>query len=122
VIKSGIHKIDVDRAENYAGAMEGRAASAIDYAIASVELAKLSVLDAILARVEAETTKRSYVPKGGEPVRSGLSAFDFPTKNEPALAGGVAARAEFVRVKWGGCCISICQKRERPCASPSTEF
>jgi hypothetical protein len=59
VIKSGIHKIAVDRAENYAGVMESRAASAIDYAIASVELAKLSVLDAILARVDAETTKRS---------------------------------------------------------------
>jgi hypothetical protein len=59
VIKAGIHKVDVDRAENYAGVMEDRAASAIDYAIASVELSKLSVLDAILARVDAENTKRS---------------------------------------------------------------
>jgi hypothetical protein len=59
VIKEGIHKIDVDRAENYAGVMEDRAGSAIDYAITSVELAKLSVLDAILARVDAVRAKRS---------------------------------------------------------------
>ena len=39
--------------------MEDRATYAIDYAIASVELAKLSVLDAILARLDAEVTKRS---------------------------------------------------------------
>jgi hypothetical protein len=58
-VKQGIQKIAADRAENYADVMEGRATSAIDYAIASVELAKLSVLDAILARVDAEATKRS---------------------------------------------------------------
>jgi len=58
-VKKGIQKIAADRAENYANVMEGRATSAIDYPIASVELAKLSVLDAILARVDAETTKRS---------------------------------------------------------------
>ena len=58
-VKTGIQKIAADRAENYAGVMEGRATSAIDYAITSVELAKLSVLDAILARVDAEAAKRS---------------------------------------------------------------
>jgi hypothetical protein len=52
MVKKGVQKIAADRAENYAGVMEDRATSAIDYAIASVELAKLSVLDAILARVE----------------------------------------------------------------------
>ena len=59
MVKKGAQKIAADRAENYAEIMEGRATSAIDYAIASVELAKLSVFDAILARVDAETTKRS---------------------------------------------------------------
>ena len=53
------HQIDVNRAENYADVMEGRAASAIDYAIASVEQAKLSALDAVIARLDADNTKRS---------------------------------------------------------------
>ena len=59
MVKKGVDKVAADRAENYADVMEGRATSAIDYAVASVELAKLSVLDAILARVDAETAKRS---------------------------------------------------------------
>ena len=59
MVNRGMQKIAADRAENYAEVMEGRATSAIDYAVASVELAKLSVLDAILARVDAETAKRS---------------------------------------------------------------
>ena len=59
MVKKGMDKIAADRAENYAEAMEERATSAIDYAIASVELAKLSVLDAILARVDAESAKSS---------------------------------------------------------------
>jgi hypothetical protein len=58
-VKKGMDKIAADRAENYAETMEGRATSAIDYAIASVEQAKLSVLDAILARVDADNAKRS---------------------------------------------------------------
>jgi hypothetical protein len=59
MVKKGAQKIAADRAENYAEIMEGRATSAIDYAITSVELAKLSVLDAILARVDADSAKRS---------------------------------------------------------------
>ena len=59
MVKKGMDKFAADRAENYAEVMEGRATSAIDYAVASVELAKLSVLDAILARVDAESAKRS---------------------------------------------------------------
>ena len=59
VVKKGIQKIAADRAENYAVVMEGRATSAVDYAIESLELAKLSVLDSILARAQAEATKRS---------------------------------------------------------------
>jgi hypothetical protein len=58
-VQKGMHQIDVNRAENYADVMEGRAASAIDYAIASVEQAKLSALDAVIARLDAENIKRS---------------------------------------------------------------
>ena len=58
-VQKGKHQIDVNRAENYADVMEGRAASAIDYAIAAVEQAKLSALDAVIARLDAEKTKRS---------------------------------------------------------------
>jgi hypothetical protein len=58
-VQKGRHQIDVNRAENYADVMEGRAACAIDYAIASVEQAKLSALDAVIARLDAEKTKRS---------------------------------------------------------------
>ena len=50
-------KIEAKRAENYAEVMEGRATGAIDYAISAVEQAKLAVLDAILARVDAEAAK-----------------------------------------------------------------
>ena len=58
-VQKGKHQIDVNRADNYAEVMEGRAAAAIDYAIASVEQAKLSALDAVIARLDAEKTKRS---------------------------------------------------------------
>ena len=58
-VQKGKHQIDVNRAENYADVMEGRAASAIDYAIASVEQAKLSALDAVIARIDAVKTIRS---------------------------------------------------------------
>jgi len=58
-VQKAKHQIDVNRAANYADVMEGRAASAIDYAIASVEQAKLSALDAVIARLDAEKTKRS---------------------------------------------------------------
>ena len=58
-MQEGAHRIEAKRAENYAEVMEERASAAIDYAIASVEQAKLSVLDAIIARVDAEATKQS---------------------------------------------------------------
>ena len=53
----GEAKIEAERAENYADVMEGRATGAIDYAIAAVEQAKLAVLDAILARVDADAAE-----------------------------------------------------------------
>ena len=53
------HKLDVKAAENYADEMEWEAEFAIDYAIASVEQAKLAVLDAIDGRAEAELAKQS---------------------------------------------------------------
>jgi hypothetical protein len=53
-MREGKQKIEAKRAENYAEVMEGRATAAIDYAIASVEQAKLSVLDAIIARLDAD--------------------------------------------------------------------
>jgi hypothetical protein len=53
------HKIDVDTAEDYADEMESEASFAIDYAIASVEQAKLAVLDALDSRVEAEQVKQA---------------------------------------------------------------
>ena len=56
-MQEGKQKIEAKRAENYAEVMEGRATAAIDYAIASVEQAKLSVLDAIIARLDAEAAK-----------------------------------------------------------------
>jgi uncharacterized membrane protein YheB (UPF0754 family) len=55
-VQEGERRIEAKRAENYAEVMEERASAAIDYAIASVEQAKLSVLDAIIARVDAQAT------------------------------------------------------------------
>jgi uncharacterized protein (UPF0218 family) len=48
------HDHDAKRAENRADRLEEEAGFAIDYAIASVEQAKLAVLDAIDARVAAD--------------------------------------------------------------------
>jgi hypothetical protein len=45
---------DRGRAENRAEMLETEAGFAVDYAIASVEQAKLAVLDAIVSRMEAE--------------------------------------------------------------------
>jgi hypothetical protein len=53
------HDRDVKRAENLADRLEWEAGFAIDYAIASVEQAKLAVLDAIDGRVAAEDAKRT---------------------------------------------------------------
>ena len=51
------HDHDVRRAEKRADEMEWEAELAIDYAVASIEQAKLAVLDAIDARIEAEEVK-----------------------------------------------------------------
>jgi len=48
---------DVKRAENHADKLEWEAGFAVDYAIASVEQAKLAVLDAIAGRAEADEAK-----------------------------------------------------------------
>ena len=62
-LKAGIearkHDLTVARAENYAEMLEDEAAFAIDYAISSVEQAKLAALDAIVGRAEAERAKAS---------------------------------------------------------------
>lgn len=60
------HKIDekrqergVQKAESRADALEWEAACSVDYAIASIEQAKLAVLDAMVGRTEAERSKRA---------------------------------------------------------------
>jgi len=62
-LKNGVarekHKLDVKHAESYADEMEWEAGFAIDYAIASVEQAKLAVLDAIDSRLAAEQTEQA---------------------------------------------------------------
>jgi cell division septum initiation protein DivIVA len=45
------HDRGVRRVENYAETLEAEAACSVDYAIASIEQAKLAVLDAIVGRV-----------------------------------------------------------------------
>ena len=52
------HKLDIKVAEKRAEELEWEAGFAIDYAIASVEQAKLAVLDAIDSRLAAEQAKR----------------------------------------------------------------
>jgi hypothetical protein len=62
-LKAGVarvkHDMDVRQAESHAERLEWEAGVAIDYAIASVEQAKLAVLDAVSSRVEAEQAKAS---------------------------------------------------------------
>jgi hypothetical protein len=53
------HDLDVKHAENRAERLEWEAGFAIDYAIASVEQAKLAVLDAIDSRAEVDVAKRA---------------------------------------------------------------
>ena len=53
------HDLDVKTSERRANEMEWEARFAIDYAIASVEQAKLAVLDALDSRVQAEQAKRA---------------------------------------------------------------
>ncbi len=49
----------VKRADDHAKRLEQEAVVAVDYAIASIEQAKLAVLDAVVGRIEAEETKDS---------------------------------------------------------------
>jgi molecular chaperone GrpE (heat shock protein) len=49
----------VERMENEAERLESEAECAVDYAIASVEQAKLAVLDAIVGRIEARGAARA---------------------------------------------------------------
>ena len=51
------HDQGMKRAENHAERLEREAAFAIDFAGAAIEQAKSAVLDAIVARIEAEKTK-----------------------------------------------------------------
>jgi hypothetical protein len=53
------HEHDVKRAENRANRLEWEASFAIDYAIASIEQAKLAVLDAVDGRVAAQEAKQA---------------------------------------------------------------
>ncbi len=53
------HDRGARRAENYAEVLEAEAACSVDYAIASIEQAKLAVLDALVGRVEADQARKS---------------------------------------------------------------
>ena len=68
------HEISAKQAEKHAEWLEWEASFAIDYAKAAIEEAKSAVLDAIVARIEAEKsqgqlTQPSILPAGSEPVR-----------------------------------------------------
>jgi len=60
-LKAGVakakHDLDARQAESHAERLEWEAGVAIDYAIASVEQAKLAVLDAVSGRADAERAK-----------------------------------------------------------------
>ncbi len=51
------HERDVKRAQDRAGRMEKEAEIAVEYAIASIESAKLAVLDAVIANVEVQEAR-----------------------------------------------------------------
>ena len=53
------HDSSVKRAANYAQLLDEDASYAIDYAIASIEQAKVAVLDAIAGHIEVEKAKRT---------------------------------------------------------------
>lgn len=53
------HEFDVKLAANYSKLLDEDAAFAIDYAIASIEQAKVAVLDAVAGRFKAEKAKRT---------------------------------------------------------------
>ena len=62
-LKAGVaqrkHEVDVKLADKQAERLEETAAFSIDYAVASIEQAKLAVLDAIVGRVQAEAIRKS---------------------------------------------------------------
>jgi len=53
------HELDARRAESEADRLEGDACLAIDYAIASVDQAKLAVLDAVAGRIRADEARKA---------------------------------------------------------------
>jgi hypothetical protein len=53
------HDLDVKGAVNYSRLLDEDASFAIDYAIASIEQAKVAVLDAIAGHLEVEKAKRT---------------------------------------------------------------
>jgi hypothetical protein len=58
-IAHGKRELEAGRAENNAERLEWEAGFAIDYAVASVEQARLAALDAIAGRVDAEQARRA---------------------------------------------------------------
>jgi hypothetical protein len=52
-------EFDAKRAENRADALEWEAGNAVDYAISSVEQAKLAAIDAVIARLEAIEARKA---------------------------------------------------------------
>ena len=62
-LKAGIaqrkREREIGRTENNAETLEWEAGVAIDYAVASIEQARLAVLDAVAVRVEAEEARRA---------------------------------------------------------------
>jgi sulfite reductase alpha subunit-like flavoprotein len=53
------HELDARRAESEAESLEWDAGLAIDYAIASVDQARLAVLDAVAGRIQADEARRA---------------------------------------------------------------
>ena len=53
------HELDARRAESDADRLEGDASFAIDYAIASIDQAKLAVLDAVAGRIRADEARKA---------------------------------------------------------------
>jgi hypothetical protein len=58
-IAKGKRQLEAGRAENNAENLEWDAGFAIDYAVASIEQARLAVLDAVAARADAEEAKKA---------------------------------------------------------------
>jgi uncharacterized protein with von Willebrand factor type A (vWA) domain len=58
-IAQGTRELEAGRAENNAERLEWEAGFAIDYAVASIEQARLAVLDAVAGRVDAERARKA---------------------------------------------------------------